>query len=77
MDHMEHIYKEMLKCFLRKRYRQIEKDLSTEVGGLKDLGKMELIEDLFDYFGLGDINDETLTPDQIMIKLYKDSSLKY
>lgn len=74
---MEHIYKEMLKCFLRKRYRQIEKDLSTEVGGLKDLGKMELIEDLFDYFGFGDINDDTLTPDQIMIKLYKDSSLKY
>jgi hypothetical protein len=71
MDHMEHIYKEMLKCFLRKRYKQIEKDLSTEVGGLKDLGKMELIEDLFDYFGFGDINDETLTPDQVMIKLYK------
>ncbi len=71
MDHMEHIYKEMLKGFLRKRYKQIEKDLSTEVGGLKDLGKMELIEDLFDYFGLGDINDDTLTPDQVMIKLYK------
>lgn len=67
----------MLKGFLRKRYRQIEKELSTEVGGLKDLGKMELIEDLFDYFGFGDINDDTLTPDQIMIKLYKDSSLKY
>ena len=71
MDHMEHIYKEMLKGFLRKRYRQIEKELSSKVGGMKDLGKMELIEELFDHFGFGDINDTTPTPDQVMVKLYK------
>ena len=71
MIHMEHIYKEMLKGFLKKRYRQIEKELNNKVGGMKDLGKMELIEDLFDYFGFGDINDDTLTPDQVMVKLYK------
>jgi hypothetical protein len=64
---MEHIYKEMMKGFLKKKYRTI----SREEGSLKNLGKLEIIEELFDYYGFGDIEDETLTADQIMIQQYK------
>ena len=64
---MEHMYREMLKGFLRKKYNQLPKDTKDQ----KKLGKKELIEDLFDYFGFGDINDTTPTPDQVMVKLYK------
>ncbi len=34
-------------------------------------GKVELILELYDYLGLGDINNRTPTPDEIMIALYK------
>ncbi len=34
-------------------------------------GKVELILELYDYLGLGDIEDRSLTPDEIMIALYK------
>jgi len=64
---MEHIYKEMMKCFLKKKYRTI----SREKGSLKNLGKLELIEELYDYYGFGDEDIETLTADEIMIQQYK------
>ncbi len=65
---MEHVYKEMLRNLLRKKYRNIkEKDFPTP----NEQGKVELILELYDYLGLGDIEEEVLSPDQIMVKLYK------
>ena len=64
---MENMYKHMLKDLLKKKFRAV----SSEKGSLKNLGKLEIIEELYDYLGFEDIDDEELTPDQIMVKLYK------
>lgn len=64
---MDNIYKHMLKDLLKKKFRAV----SSEKGSLKNLGKLEIIEELYDYLGFEDIDDEELTPDQIMVKLYK------
>ncbi len=64
---MENMYKHMLKDLLKKKFRTI----SSEKGSLKNIGKLEIIEELYDYLGFEDIDDEELTPDQIMVKLYK------
>ena len=64
---MENMYKHMLKDLLKKKFRTI----SSEKGSLKNLGKLEIIEELYDYLGFEDIDDEELTPDQIMVRLYK------
>ena len=57
----------MLKDLLKKKFRTI----SSEKGSLKNLGKLEIIEELYDHLGFDNIEDEELTPDQIMVKLYK------
>jgi hypothetical protein len=57
----------MLKDLLKKKFRTI----SSEKGSLKNIGKLEIIEELYDHFGFEDIDDEELTPDQIMVRLYK------
>jgi hypothetical protein len=67
MHTMENMYKHMLKDLLKKKFRTI----SSEKGSLKNLGKLEIIEELYDYLGFEDIDDEELTPDQIMVRLYK------
>ena len=64
---MENMYKHMLKDLLKKKFRTI----SSEKGSLKNIGKLEIIEELYDHFGFEDIDDEELTPDQIMVRLYK------
>lgn len=64
---MENMYKHMLKDLLKKKFRTI----SSEKGSLVNLGKLEIIEELYDYLGFEDIDDEELTPDQIMVRLYK------
>ena len=64
---MENMYKHMLKDLLKKKFRTI----SSEKGSLKNLGKLEIIEELYDHLGFDNIEDEELTPDQIMVKLYK------
>jgi hypothetical protein len=67
MHTMENMYKHMLKDLLKKKFRTI----SSEKGSLKNIGKLEIIEELYDHFGFEDIDDEELTPDQIMVRLYK------
>jgi len=67
MHTMENMYKHMLKDLLKKKFRTV----SSEKGSLKNLGKLEIIEELYDYLGFEDIDDEELTPDQIMVRLYK------
>jgi hypothetical protein len=67
MHTMENMYKHMLKDLLKKKFRTI----SSEKGSLKNIGKLEIIEELYDYLGFEDIDDEELTPDQIMVRLYK------
>jgi hypothetical protein len=67
MHTMENMYKHMLKDLLKKKFRTI----SSEKGSLKNIGKLEIIEELYDHLGFEDIDDEELTPDQIMVKLYK------
>jgi hypothetical protein len=57
----------MLKDLLKKKFRAV----SSEKGSLKNLGKLEIIEELYDHLGFDNIEDEELTPDQIMVKLYK------
>jgi hypothetical protein len=57
----------MLKDLLKKKFRTI----SSEKGSLKNLGKLEIIEELYDHLGFDNIEDEEMTADQIMVKLYK------
>ena len=38
---------------------------------MKNLGKLEIIEELYDHLGFDNIEDEELTPDQVMVRLYK------
>ncbi len=64
---MENMYKHMLKDLLKKKFRAV----SSEKGSMKNLGKLEIIEELYDHLGFDDIDDETLTPDQEMVRLYK------
>ena len=64
---MENMYKHMLKDLLKKKFRTV----SSEKGSLKNLGKLEIIEELYDHLGFEDIENEELTPDQIMVRLYK------
>ena len=64
---MENMYKHMLKDLLKKKFRTV----SSEKGSLKNLGKLEIIEELYDHLGFDNIEDEELTPDQIMVRLYK------
>ena len=64
---MENMYKHMLKDLLKKKFRTI----SSEKGSLVNLGKLEIIEELYDHLGFDNIEDEELTPDQIMVRLYK------
>ena len=64
---MENMYKHMLKDLLKKKFRAV----SSEKGSLKNLGKLEIIEELYDHLGFEDIDGEELTPDQIMVRLYK------
>ena len=64
---MENMYKHMLKDLLKKKFRTI----SSEKGSLVNLGKLEIIEELYDHLGFEDIEDEELTPDQMMVRLYK------
>lgn len=64
---MENMYKHMLKDLLKKKFRTI----SSEKGSMKNLGKLEIIEELYDHLGFDNIEGEELTPDQIMVKLYK------
>jgi hypothetical protein len=66
---MEHVYKEMLRNLLKKKYHSIkQKKKRLNVG---EESKIELILELYDYLGLGDINNRTPTPDEIMVALYK------
>ena len=67
---MEHVYKEMLRNLLKKKYHSIkQKKKRLNVG---EESKIELILELYDYLGFGDINEKmTPTPDEIMIALYK------
>ncbi len=67
---MEHMYREMLRNLLKKKYQEIKK---TKSRSLNDKGKVELLTELYDYLGLGDINDKSPTPDEIMISLYKQA----
>jgi hypothetical protein len=67
MHTMENMYKHMLKDLLKKKFRTV----SSEKGSLKNLGKLEIIEELYDHLGFEDIEKGELTPDQIMVKLYK------
>jgi hypothetical protein len=67
MHTMENMYKHMLKDLLKKKFRTV----SSEKGSLKNLGKLEIIEELYDHLGFEDIEKEELTPDQIMVRLYK------
>jgi hypothetical protein len=67
---MEHMYKEMLRNLLKKKYQQIRK---TKSSSPYDKGKAELLTELYEYLGLGDINDKSLTADEIMISLYKQA----
>ncbi len=64
---MENMYKHMLKDLLKKKFRTV----SSEKGSLKNLGKLEIIEELYDHIGFDNIEDEEMTADQIMVKLYK------
>ncbi len=64
---MENMYKHMLKDLLKKKFRTV----SSEKGSLKNLGKLEIIEELYDHLGFDNIEDEEMTADQIMVKLYK------
>lgn len=64
---MENMYKHMLRDLLKKKFRAV----TSEKGSMKNLGKLEIIEELYDYLGFDNIEDEELTPDQIMVKLYK------
>jgi hypothetical protein len=64
---MENMYKHMLRDLLKKKFRAV----TSEKGSLKNLGKLEIIEELYDYLGFDNIEDEELTPDQIMVRLYK------
>jgi hypothetical protein len=57
----------MLRDLLKKKFRAV----TSEKGSLKNLGKLEIIEELYDHLGFDNIEDEELTPDQIMVKLYK------
>jgi hypothetical protein len=57
----------MLKDLLKKKFRTV----SSEKGSLKNLGKLEIIEELYDHLGFDNIEDEEMTADQIMVKLYK------
>ncbi len=58
----------MLRNLLKKKYFGIkERNFPTP----SEQGKVELIMELYDYLGLGNIEDRTLTPDEIMIALYK------
>lgn len=67
---MEHVYREMLRNLLKKKYYSIkQKKKRLNVG---EESKIELILELYDYLGFGDINEKmTPTPDEIMIALYK------
>jgi hypothetical protein len=67
MHTMENMYKHMLKDLLKKKFRTI----SSEKGSLVNLGKLEIIEELYDHLGFDNIEDEEMTPDQIMVRLYK------
>lgn len=64
---MENMYKHMLRDLLKKKFRAV----TSEKGSMKNLGKLEIIEELYDHLGFDNIEDEELTPDQIMVKLYK------
>ena len=64
---MENMYKHMLRDLLKKKFRTI----TSEKGSMKNLGKLEIIEELYDHLGFDNIEDEELTPDQIMVRLYK------
>ena len=57
----------MLKDLLKKKFRAV----TSEKGSMKNLGKLEIIEELYDHLGFDNIEDEELTPDQIMVRLYK------
>ena len=65
---MEHVYKEMLRGLLKKKYKEIKKKKRSTP---HDSGKVELILELYDYLGLGDIEDKTPTADQIMIEMWR------
>ena len=64
---MENMYKHMLRDLLKKKFRTV----TSEKGSMKNLGKLEIIEELYDHLGFDNIEDEELTPDQIMVRLYK------
>jgi len=64
---MENMYKHMLKDLLKKKFRAV----TSEKGSMKNLGKLEIIEELYDHLGFDNIEDEEFTPDQVMVKLYK------
>ena len=64
---MENMYKHMLRDLLKKKFRAV----TSEKGSLKNLGKLEIIEELYDHLGFDNIEDEEMTADQIMVKLYK------
>jgi len=57
----------MLKDLLKKKFRAV----TSEKGSMKNLGKLEIIEELYDHLGFDNIEDEEFTPDQVMVKLYK------
>lgn len=64
---MENMYKHMLRDLLKKKFRTV----TSEKGSMKNLGKLEIIEELYDHLGFDNIEDEELTPDQVMVRLYK------
>ena len=57
----------MLRDLLKKKFRTV----TSEKGSMKNLGKLEIIEELYDHLGFDNIEDEELTPDQVMVRLYK------
>jgi hypothetical protein len=57
----------MLRDLLKKKFRAV----TSEKGSLKNLGKLEIIEELYDHLGFDNIEDDELTPDQVMVRLYK------
>jgi hypothetical protein len=57
----------MLKDLLKKKFRAV----TSEKGSMKNLGKLEIIEELYDHLGFDNIEDEDFTPDQVMVRLYK------
>lgn len=64
----------MMKHLLKERYNKLKRELKTAKNGTvgKLRGKLELVEELYEYFGDGrNLDERELTPDEIMVQRYK------